>query len=207
MPNRLMRSRHDRMVAGVCGGLGKYFELDPTIVRLVMVLLTFTVGIGVFLYGAMWLVMPSELPGSGPLPPPAPPSFGNQWQPPYMPPASYDPRQTPIIPDSGRFRYDPYTGQPLPAVQAEVAPAATSQTVELQDDDVPVIPPPYTQYPPAPVPVSARQRNNKPVLGIILVGIGVMAFADNLGIDTFIFPLLLIGLGVVLLLRQGRNRP
>src|SRR5262245_9063446 len=113
MQDRLMRSRHDRMIAGVCGGLGRYFEIDPTIVRLVMVLMIFT-GVGIVLYGALWLVMPSELPGSGPLPPAQSgtptQNLGNTWGN-YVPPSSYDPRANPATPvaapDSGRFRYDP----------------------------------------------------------------------------------------------------
>ena len=206
MQDRLMRSRHDRMVAGVCGGLGKYFDIDPTIVRLVMVMLIFT-GIGPLLYGAMWLVMPSELPGTGPLPPAAPPGLGNQWSQTNVPPASYGPPATPVSTDSGRFRFDPYTGQPLPFSQSDVAPVATGQTVQLESEPDPVVPPPYTQYQPAPLPYAARRRNGKPVLGIILVGVGVMAFASQIGIDSFIFPLLLIGLGIVLLMRQGRRQP
>jgi phage shock protein C len=41
MTNRLYRSRKDRLVGGVCGGLGAYFGIDPVIVRLVFVVLTF----------------------------------------------------------------------------------------------------------------------------------------------------------------------
>ncbi len=209
MQDRLMRSRHDRMISGVCGGLGVYFEIDPTIVRLVMVLLVFT-GVGLLLYPALWIVMPSELPGSGPLPSPPPQNLGNTWQPPYVPPASYDPRASMNVgaPDSERFRFDPYTGQPLPPASGNVAPVATGQTVQLDQEPLQpaVAPPPYvplTQAPPAP----GQRRSNKPVLGLILVGIGILAFASSLGIDEFVMPLLLIGLGVVLLMRQGRLRP
>lgn len=205
MQDRLMRSRHDRMLSGVCGGLGVYFEIDPTIVRLVMVLLAFT-GLGVLLYAALWIVMPSELPGSGPLPPPQAQNLGNTWQP-FVPPSSYDPRTAVNAPDSGRFRYDPYTGQPLPQAQAEQVQTATGQTVQLTDESgqPAVISPAYVPIMPVPTPIPARRRNSKPVLGLILVGIGILAFADNLNIDQFVLPLLLIGLGAVLLLRQGRS--
>ncbi len=208
MQDRLMRSRHDRMISGVCGGLGVYFEIDPTIVRLVMVLLAFT-GIGVLLYPALWIVMPSELSGSGPLPPPPPQNLGNSWQAPYVPPANYDPR-TPLnvgVPDSGRFRFDPYTGQPLSQASGQVAPVATGQTVQLDEElHNPGVVPPYQPLA-APPAYSTPQRNKKPVLGLILVGIGILAFASNLNIDEFVMPLLLIGLGFVLLMRQGRLRP
>lgn len=57
---KLRRSRTDKMVAGVCGGLGKYFALDPTILRLVFVLLLIFAGTGLLAYLIMWLVIPYE---------------------------------------------------------------------------------------------------------------------------------------------------
>ncbi|MGA7732936.1 MAG: PspC domain-containing protein [Chloroflexia bacterium] len=42
---RLYRSNKDSMIAGVCGGLGEYFNLDPTIVRLITILLLFVTGL------------------------------------------------------------------------------------------------------------------------------------------------------------------
>lgn len=61
-PKRLKRSRNDRMIAGVCGGLAKYMDVDPTIVRLIFALGTlFTVVFpGVLIYLVMWIVMPKE---------------------------------------------------------------------------------------------------------------------------------------------------
>jgi phage shock protein C len=62
--NRLSRSRTDFMIGGVCGGLGKYFKIDPTLVRLVFVLLTLAGGSGVLIYFILWIVMPREdMPG------------------------------------------------------------------------------------------------------------------------------------------------
>ena len=57
---RLYRSRSDRMIAGVCGGLGKYFNVDPVIVRLVFLLLLFLGGSGFLLYFILWIVVPDE---------------------------------------------------------------------------------------------------------------------------------------------------
>ncbi len=56
----LTRSRSDYMLGGVCAGLGKYFSIGPTIVRLIMVLLVISGGSGVFLYIVLWIVMPRE---------------------------------------------------------------------------------------------------------------------------------------------------
>jgi len=58
MPNRLYRSRTNSMIAGVCGGLGEYFNVDPTIMRLVAVLLIFADGIGFIAYIIAWIVIP-----------------------------------------------------------------------------------------------------------------------------------------------------
>lgn len=60
MYKRIYRTRDDRMLGGVCGGLGRYFNVDPTIVRLLFVLLTVTGGSGVALYLACWIVFPDE---------------------------------------------------------------------------------------------------------------------------------------------------
>lgn len=56
----LYRSRNDRTLAGVCGGLGEYFQLDPTLIRLVFVLLAVFTGIGVLAYIVLWIVVPEE---------------------------------------------------------------------------------------------------------------------------------------------------
>jgi len=58
---RLMRSKTDKMIAGVCGGIANYLNLDPTIVRVAYVLLSiFTVFAGVLAYIILWLIMPEE---------------------------------------------------------------------------------------------------------------------------------------------------
>ncbi|MFQ3634099.1 PspC domain-containing protein, partial [Roseiflexus sp.] len=54
MKSRLVRSRRDAVIAGVCGGLGEYFQIDPVIVRLIFVLVTLTSGIGFLLYPILW---------------------------------------------------------------------------------------------------------------------------------------------------------
>lgn len=56
---RLMRSK-DKKVAGVCAGLGDYFDLDPTIVRILFVVIFFAGGASLLAYLIMWIVMPEE---------------------------------------------------------------------------------------------------------------------------------------------------
>jgi phage shock protein C len=58
---RLVRSKRERMIAGVCGGLAQYLGLDPTIVRLIFILLLFAPPSGVLIYLILWLIMPEEL--------------------------------------------------------------------------------------------------------------------------------------------------
>lgn len=57
---RLYRSRDDRMIAGVCGGLGEYFNIDPTLVRLALLFLTLWGGGGFLVYVLAWIVIPEQ---------------------------------------------------------------------------------------------------------------------------------------------------
>ena len=60
MEKKLRRS-NDKMIAGVCAGLAHYFDLDPTVIRIVYVLLSsFTAFAGVLVYLILWLIMPKE---------------------------------------------------------------------------------------------------------------------------------------------------
>ncbi len=60
----LTRSRTNRIVAGVCGGLGEYLEIDPNIIRVAWVVATVLLGFfpGIFVYGLIWLLVPDEAP-------------------------------------------------------------------------------------------------------------------------------------------------
>jgi phage shock protein PspC (stress-responsive transcriptional regulator) len=62
-PRRLKRSSSDRVLGGVCGGLGAYLGVDPIIVRVVAVVLVFFGGAGILFYLAAWLLVPSDGPG------------------------------------------------------------------------------------------------------------------------------------------------
>ncbi|WP_277466033.1 PspC domain-containing protein [Parabacteroides sp. PF5-6] len=58
---RLMRSRTEKMIGGVCGGIAKYLDIDPTIARVAYVLLSvFTVFAGAIVYLILWMIMPEE---------------------------------------------------------------------------------------------------------------------------------------------------
>jgi phage shock protein C len=62
---RLFRSQSDRMFAGVCGGLGEYFEIDPTLIRLIFVFGAIITGSGLFwVYLVMMILVPEDVPAS-----------------------------------------------------------------------------------------------------------------------------------------------
>ena len=58
--NKLYRSKKNRIIAGVCGGLGEYFKIDPTVVRLLWVLFSLSGGAGVLAYIIAWIIIPEE---------------------------------------------------------------------------------------------------------------------------------------------------
>lgn len=58
---KLYRSKTDRKIAGICGGLGEYFNVDPTLVRVGFVLLALPGGLpGILPYLVLWLIIPEE---------------------------------------------------------------------------------------------------------------------------------------------------
>lgn len=57
---KLRRSRKERMIAGVCGGLAEYFHRDPTWIRLLFVLFLLLGGSAILVYLVMWLVVPLD---------------------------------------------------------------------------------------------------------------------------------------------------
>jgi phage shock protein PspC (stress-responsive transcriptional regulator) len=69
-PRRLYRTRDDRVIAGVCGGIARYFNIDPVLVRVGAVALAFLGGAGLLAYLAAVLLIPKE--GEGGQPPEAP---------------------------------------------------------------------------------------------------------------------------------------
>lgn len=60
-PKRLFRSRKDRILGGVCGGLGYYLNVDPVLVRVVWAILFFAAGAGLLAYILAWIIIPEEV--------------------------------------------------------------------------------------------------------------------------------------------------
>ena len=57
---RLYKSSTNRVLCGVCGGIGEYFNIDPTIIRLIFVLFIFGVGSGLLAYIVSAIIMPEQ---------------------------------------------------------------------------------------------------------------------------------------------------
>ena len=93
MDTQFVRSESDKMIAGVCGGIARYFNVDTTIVRLLFVLAVFLGGASPLIYLVLWLVMPSENKVTA--------------QPPVVQSLPQHPRPV------EEWKYDPYTGQPV----------------------------------------------------------------------------------------------
>jgi phage shock protein C len=61
---KLYRSKTNRQVAGVCGGLAQHFNVDPTLIRVLFIVLAVLGGSGILLYLALWIIVPSEPQGA-----------------------------------------------------------------------------------------------------------------------------------------------
>jgi phage shock protein C len=69
-PRVLRRSRDDRLLGGVCGGVGRYLGIDPVLIRVAFAILVVGLGTGILAYLIAWLVIPEERPGDPVGPPP-----------------------------------------------------------------------------------------------------------------------------------------
>lgn len=61
MSEKKLSRSNNKMIGGVCAGIAEYLGLDPTIVRIVWVLLLFFAGFGILLYLILWIVMPKAI--------------------------------------------------------------------------------------------------------------------------------------------------
>jgi phage shock protein C len=162
-PQRLLRSRTEKVIAGVAGGIASYVSVDPVIIRLAFLALIFT-GVGLFLYPILWVIMPIE---------------GSQKAGPAQ--AFHEIRDAFTKGQNRQPHYDSVTGQPI-SDETEIP-------INTIGGDTPVAPP--------------ADRNRQ--LGILLLGIGGFVLASIvLGphFGKLLFPILLIGAGVLALRRE-----
>ena len=62
MAKKLYRSRNDRWIAGVCGGIGEYLEIDPNVIRVIWTIVTALTGFlpGIAIYILLWIILPQR---------------------------------------------------------------------------------------------------------------------------------------------------
>ena len=60
MEKKLYRSMENRKIAGVCGGLGEYFDIDPVLIRVVWILFMLAGGTGILAYILAWVIIPDQ---------------------------------------------------------------------------------------------------------------------------------------------------
>ena len=59
-PKRLYRSKKNRVLGGVCAGIGEYFNVDPVLIRLIWVIITLMGGAGILAYIIAWIIIPEK---------------------------------------------------------------------------------------------------------------------------------------------------
>lgn len=59
-PKKLYRSTEQKVIAGVCGGIAEYFNVDPVVVRLIWVISIFLGGFGILAYIIAWIIIPKR---------------------------------------------------------------------------------------------------------------------------------------------------
>ena len=60
MAKKLYRSKKNRKIAGICGGIAEYFDIDPIIIRLITLILVLSAGGGLIAYIVAWIIVPEE---------------------------------------------------------------------------------------------------------------------------------------------------
>ncbi len=106
MRTRLYRSRRNRVIGGVCGGLAEYFHTDPVAIRLAWLLLVLLGGSGIPLYILAWIIMPDERYVHGAARSPGPTRQSDSWEP-SQPTEPATPSTAEVYPDSPLEEPDP----------------------------------------------------------------------------------------------------
>jgi phage shock protein C len=177
-PRRPLERSADRMIAGVCGGLANYLEVDVVVVRLVFVLLAVLGGAGILAYLVLWIVVP----------------------------------QAGTVPLTGGAGL----ASGIHTMASEAADLGRDMRSSLASEfgQSPPPPPPPWAGSPGPVPphtgyVDHRHHRGAPVLGLVLVIVGVWLLLGNLGLldwasARYVWPVVLVVLGAAILVRRLR---
>lgn len=177
MQRRLHRSEDDRLLTGLSAGMADYFDVDPTLMRLLWVLLAiFTGGVAIIIYFVMVVVVPA---GAAHAPGIEPGAVG----------ADDEPADTGEAPAPGD---EPAGGEAAPQPASEPTAPGAAQT--------------YQPHAPE-QPSDRRRMGGAAFVGLALVVIGVLALLDSLGLlaqfDSWrLWPVILIAFGAFLVIRR-----
>jgi phage shock protein C len=145
-PKRLERSKSNRILGGVCAGVANYLNMDPTLVRVLTVVISLFTGVPVILYIIALFVVPEE--GSQPTSPTYPPVSGPQGQPAGYPTAGYT-----APPQADQPAYtSPGTSGPTQSYQQPPAPPASAEDSVWGTEGAP-----WEQRQPSPEPPRAPE--------------------------------------------------
>ena len=146
-PRKLERSKSNRVLGGVCAGVANYLNMDPTLVRVLTVVISLFTGVPVILYIIALFVIPEE--GSQPATPTYPPVGGPQGQAAGYPTAPQQGTGYSTAPQQAAPAYAP--SEPTQASQPPVPPASAEDSVWGTEG------PPWEQRHPAPEPTAESQ--------------------------------------------------
>ena len=180
MEKRFYKSRTDKKLAGVCAGVAEYFEVDPTLVRLIWVVFTFAGGAGVLAYIIAAIIMPEAPTGT----PPITRKKKTNNQP--------HPRN-----DSDEISITEIDEDQNPAYEGSEGPEEGEEAVYEEE--------PYEVEETG----KEKDDKNSMILGAALIFIGLMFFSRNFfkwfWIDfSYLWPILLILLGVVMVVNKRK---
>jgi phage shock protein C len=207
-PRRLVRSSQERMWAGVAGGMAEYFDLDPALVRLLWVAAAVVSGgLAIPIYILAWIILPRD-----DRPPADGPNAWRDWSQEFHAEtqrmADEARRVADDMRDAHRGWRSPGSGEPT-GVEAQREPASAKGAPASYSSSQPE----QAWWQSERYVERHRNHGRHPrSTGVVLVVLGMLLLAANAGIFSWIewktvWPLIFIGLGVILLARQsGWNR-
>lgn len=205
---RLRRSQDERMLGGVCGGLGEYFDVDPVLMRLVFVAgALLSGGLVVVLYVVLWILMPKQ----------GDEATGRAAR--WRRNAEEIRAEARRLGADVREAVDPGVGRGATRAGgtstaasdvAAAAPVAGSEEVTASADETTATLATYEEVGGYPDEGRLQQRRQT-WAGLVLVGLGLWLLANNLNLlwwvrGDLLWPVVLLGGGAWLLLRQRRDR-
>ncbi len=203
-PRRLYRSRTDHPLTGLAGGLAEYFDLDPSLVRILWIVSIIFGGLTIFLYVVMAIVVPLEpYPGYARQQSQYYRSQFQGWAPPApgpVPQSTSAATGAPGEPGSTDAQGAPTAGSPADATTGTSYAGPTDPTMGWQ---------PMPPMPPMEPPASRGSGQGGFILGILFVLFGALALADQLipgwGGAGRLWPAFIVGVGALLLVGSFRR--